>query len=102
MENNIIVSGYESIKAGLLENEFVLKNNIFAREISRQKIIEVNGQQFAKDIKTVIKIEYLGEGYIETGEERTTIYGFAIKHDKDNVVSIWAQDFEEFRTLYEL
>ena len=54
MENNIIVSGYESIKAGLLENGFVSKNNIFAREINRQKIIEVNGQQFTKDIKKVI------------------------------------------------
>lgn len=99
MSKDVVISGYESIKKGLLDSGFTQEGQTFTKINKHQNVMNVNGHQFTQEVTNTITIEYLGEGYVENQNDKETIYGFSIKQNKESVVDIWVQNIDEFREL---
>lgn len=95
--------GYESIKAGLIQNQFVEDGENFVKSRYNQNMMIINGQRMVQNTEIREVIKYLGKGSIENadGSNLEELNGFEIWSEangqsRNDETILWVRDWDDF------
>lgn len=72
----------------------------FAKKLYTSRTMAINRQVIEQKIETTVEIKYIGSGWIEEHEDRTTLYGFSTKVNNEELDDVWVRDREEAQRTF--
>lgn len=93
MEQNTLQEIFDYLES----NNFTRSDNAFSITKYKTNNININGREIQNQTEYKLKLEYINEGWEESGSIQTPIYYFDVAMNDDRVITLGIRDVEDLQ-----